>query len=299
MKLGAISFMTDYSIAPDEFAMALEANGFDSFWAGDHTHIPVDPNDGGPTMDPRFGTALQPEYWHLVDPFIALTYAAAATSTIKLGVGVCMINERDPIILAKQSASIDHLSNGRFILGIGAGWNEQEMLNHGTNPKTRIKLMRERVEAMRTIWANDIAEYHGELVEFSPMMSWPKPVQPGGVPISIGGNKKNVPRVVAYGDGWCPSMIALSEEEIVEQVTEFRRLCEEAGRPRLDITAFHVAPVADLDVGSPLEVTQERWDVYQRAGVDRLVIMLPPWRDPNLRLVERYSRFVAGERSAV
>ena len=296
MKLGAISFMTDYSIAPGEFAMALEAHGYDSFWAGDHTHIPVDPSDPSPTLDTRSGKPLQSQYWHLLDPFIALTHAAAATTTIKLGVGICLVTQRDPIILAKQIASIDHLSNGRFILGIGAGWNLQEMHNHGTDPATRMTHMRESIEAMRVIWTQDVAEYHGSIVDFGPMMSWPKPVQPGGPQVTIGGNIKNLPRVVAYADGWCPSLLSLSEAEMAEQIATLHRMCDEAGRPRVEVTAFHVVPVADLDVGSPLEVTQERWDAYQRAGVDRVVIMLPPWRDPNLRLVERYARFVAGDR---
>ena len=229
MKLGAISFMTDYSIAPGEFAMALEAHGYDSFWAGDHTHIPVDPSDPSPTLDTRSGKPLQSEYWHLMDPFIALTHAAAATTTIKLGVGICLVSQRDPIILAKQIASIDHLSNGRFILGIGAGWNLQEMRNHGIDPATRMTLMRENVEAMRTIWTQDVAEYHGKLVDFSPMMSWPKPVQPGGPPVTIGGNIKNLPRVVAYADGWCPSLLSLSEAEIADQIATLHRHVRRSG----------------------------------------------------------------------
>src|SRR3954471_922821 len=155
MRLGAISFMTDYSIRPGEIAQALESAGFDSFWAGDHPHIPAVADSDGVVRDTRSGEALQNEYWHLMDPMLALTHAAAHTSKIGLGTGVLLINERDPILTAKEVATLDHLSGGRFIFGIAAGWNVPEMLNHGTDPKTRVKLMRERTEAIKAIWANE------------------------------------------------------------------------------------------------------------------------------------------------
>jgi probable F420-dependent oxidoreductase len=295
VKLGAISFMTDYSIGPGEFAGALEAHGFDSFWAGDHSHIPVDPSSADPIMDTRSNRPLQSEYWHLMDPFIALSFAAAATSRILLGVGVCLVAQRDPIHTAKVVASLDQVSGGRFIFGVAAGWNEQEMRNHGADPTKRVKLMREHVAAMREIWANDVAEYHGDLVDFGPLMSWPKPTQKPHPPIAIGGAAVNIPRVVAYADEWCPSFTTVPEEIITEQIADLQRRAHEAGRERIPVTAFHVTPVADLDVGTPFELTQHRWDEYRRAGVDRVVVMLPPWRDPNLRLVERYARFVEGK----
>ena len=291
MKLGAISFMTDYSIAPGELAQALEAHGFESFWAGDHPHIPAVPKSEGPLIDTRYGEALQTEYWHLMDPFLALTHAAAHTSRIRLGTGVCLVNERDPILTAKEVATIDHLSQGRFIFGIGGGWNEAEMRNHGTDPQTRWRLMRERVAAMKTIWANEEAEFHGEFVNFTPLMSWPKPVQKPHPPILIGGNDRNHARVVEYADGWCPGTIRLPEGALAQQIADLQRRAAEARRDRLPVTAFHIPPVAGLEVGSDLALTDRQWDYYASAGCDRLVVMMPPWREKILPLVEEYSRF--------
>jgi probable F420-dependent oxidoreductase len=291
VKLGAISFMTDYSIAPSEFARELEAHGYESFWAGDHTHIPVEGDPSATILDSRTNLPLQPEYWHLMDPFVVLANAAAATSRILLGIGITLINERDPIVTAKQVASLDHLSGGRFLFGIGGGWNVAEMRNHGTDARFKWRIMRERVAAMREIWTKDVAEFHGEFVDFTPLMSWPKPIQKPGPPVLIGGNDRNIPRVVEYGDGWAPGVINLPTEVFTEQIAELQRQAEAAGRGRLPVTAFHVTPVADLEVGSALELTDRQWDAYERAGVDRVVVMFPPWRDKNLALVERLARF--------
>jgi probable F420-dependent oxidoreductase len=283
--------MTEYSIAPGELASVLEAHRFESFWAGDHPHIPALPDSEGPVLDTRTGEPLQTEYWHLMDPFLALTHAAARTSRILLGVGVCLVNERDPILTAKQVATLDNLSGGRFVFGIGGGWNEEEMRNHGTEPKTRWRLMRERVAAMKEIWANDIAEFRGEFVHFSPLMSWPKPVQKPHPPILIGGNERNHKRVVEYADGWCPGTIRLPEGALKAQIADLQRMAAEAGRPPLEVTAFHIPAVKNLQVGSELALTGRQWDYYQDAGCDRLVVMLPPWRERCLPLVEDYSRF--------
>jgi probable F420-dependent oxidoreductase len=288
MKLGAISFMTDYSIKPTELAQELEAHGYESFWAGDHTHIPVSES----TTHGASGEPLAQEYWHLLDPFTALTSAAAVTERILLGVGICLINQRDPIVTAKQVASLDYLSGGRFLFGIGGGWNAQEMRNHGTDPTRKWQLMKERVGAMKAIWTQEVAEFHGELVDFSPLMSWPKPIQKPYPPVLIGGDHRNLARVVDYADGWVPSTARLPDGPLVEQVAELGRLAREAGRAPIPVTAFHVLPVKALEVGSPLELTERQWDYYQNAGVDRLVVMLPPWREKNLPLVERYARFL-------
>jgi probable F420-dependent oxidoreductase len=226
-----------------------------------------------------------------MDPMLALTDAAAHTSRIQLGTGVLLINERDPILTAKEVATLDHLSGGRFIFGIAAGWNVPEMLNHGTDPKTRVKLMRERTEAIKAIWANEVAEYHGDLVNFTPLMSWPKPIQDPHPPIYIGGNHLNIPRVVAYADGWCPSMIKLTAEEIKSQIDDLQARAAEAGRDPIPVTAFHVTRVAELEAGSPLALTDRRWDEYESAGVDRVVVMLPPWREKTLPYIEELSRF--------
>jgi probable F420-dependent oxidoreductase len=291
LKLGAISFMTDYSIPPAEVARELEAHGFESFWAGDHPHIPVPPKSDGPVLDTRTGEPLQTEYWHLMDPFLALTSAATATTRILLGTGVCLINERDPILTAKEVATLDHISGGRFIFGIGGGWNEPEMRNHGTDPKSRWRLMRERVAAMKTIWSQDEAEFHGEFVNFTPLMSWPKPIQRPHPPILIGGGDGNLARVIEYADGWCPGTIRLPEGALQSQITELQRRASEAGRQPLPVTAFHIPPVANLRVGSDLELSEKQWESYAMAGVSRLVVMLPPWREHILPLIERYARF--------
>ena len=289
MRLGAVSLMTDYSIAPGELGAALEAAGFESFWAGDHPHIPALDSDG-PLRNAR-GQPLAREYWHLMDPFLALTHAAAHTSRILLGTGIALVNERDPILTAKEVATLDHLCSGRFIFGIGGGWNEPEMRNHGTDPKTRWRLMRERVAAMKEIWANDVAEFHGEFVDFTPLMSWPKPIQKPHPPILVGGNDRNHARVVQYADGWCPVTTGVPEEALKAQIVDLQRRAADADRDPIPVTAFHVVPVAGLDVRSEQVLTMRQWDAYARSGVERLVVTMPPWREKVLPLVEDCARF--------
>lgn len=285
--------MTDYSIAPTEFARELESHGYESFWCGDHTHIPVAPASDEPILDTRTGKPLQQEYWHLMDPFVALANAAAVTNRILLGIGITLVNERDPIVTAKQVASLDHLSGGRFLFGIGGGWNVEEMANHGTDARFKWRIMRERVAAMKQVWTQDIAEYHGEFVNFSPLMSWPKPVQKPYPPILIGGNDRNIPRVVEYADGWAPGVVSKEAAVFAAEIAELQRRAAEAGRGRMPVTAFHITPVAGLEVGSELELSERRWNEYQEAGVDRVVVMFPPWREKNLPLVERLARFIS------
>jgi probable F420-dependent oxidoreductase len=200
-SFGALIFPTDYSIQPVELAQAVEARGLDSLFFTEHTHIPINRKTPWPG-----GGELPKEYSHIHDQLVALTAAAVATKRIKLGTGVSLVIERDPIILAKEVASLDMISNGRVILGVGGGWNVEEMENHGTDFKRRWKILRERVEAMREIWNKDAAEYHGEFVNFDPIWSYPKPVQNGGPPIWLGSDPKKGPeRAVAYCDGWMPS----------------------------------------------------------------------------------------------
>ncbi|SOD71800.1 probable F420-dependent oxidoreductase [Jatrophihabitans sp. GAS493] len=284
MKIGAISFMTDTSIAPGEIAGVLEAAGFESFWAGDHSHVPA-PSSGVP-IDSRTGLPVPSEYWHLLDPFLALTAAAAATSTINLGTGICLVNERDPIHTAKSVASLSHLSGGRVLFGIGGGWSEQELRNHGLEIADRWVSMRERVLAMRAIWSQDVAEFQGEHVNFSPLMSWPKPSPLP--PILIGGNFRNIPRVVDYGDGWCPGTPDLPDAEVVRLAGELRRQAAEAGR-EVSMTAFHVTTVVGLDPESELRLTRRRLDVLAAAGAERAVVVLPPQRDACLRMIDHYA----------
>src|SRR3982074_573220 len=204
-----------------ELAPATEQLGFESLWVAEHSHIPASRESQWPG-----GAELPKHYWHTLDPFVALTGAALAAKTIRVGTGICLVVQRDPIHTAKQVASLDLISNGRFLFGIGAGWNKEEMADHGTDFGTRLKLMRERVEAMKAIWTQDEAEYHGEMVNFDRMWCWPKPVQRPHPPILLGGNGPNtLKRVVRYADGWMPN-----RGNFMERIPELRRLTEEAGR---------------------------------------------------------------------
>jgi probable F420-dependent oxidoreductase len=199
-KFGISMFPTDYAIQPMDLARAAEERGFDSLFFPEHTHIPASRLSAFPG-----GGDLPPEYWHSHDPFVALTACAAVTSRIRLGTGICLVIERDPITLAKEIASLDMISNGRVVLGVGAGWNREEMENHGANFPHRWKILREKVLAMQAIWSNEEAEFHGEYVDFDPLWSYPKPIQAGGPPIWIGANSKWVfDRVADYADGWMP-----------------------------------------------------------------------------------------------
>ena len=222
-QFGVSIFPTDYSIQPVALARAVEERGLDSLFVTEHTHIPASRKSPWPG-----GAELPKEYWHTHDPFVALAAAAAVTERIKLGTGICLVVERDPIQLAKEAASLDMISNGRLVLGIGAGWNAEEMQNHGAAYATRWKLVREKVLAMKQIWTQDEAEYHGEFVDFDPIWSWPKPVQPGGPPIWLGAQSKwAFPRVAEYCDGWMPIGIMGGLEDGLAQL---RRAAEVAGR---------------------------------------------------------------------
>ena len=182
MHIGAAMFFTDYSMSPGELGKALEERGFESVWAPEHSHIPLTRKSPFPG-----GGELPKKYYDAMDPFVALMAAAAVTKNLKVGTGVCLVNQRDPIQTAKLVSSLDQLSNGRFLFGVGNGWNQDEMENHGTNFESRHKLVRERIEAMKVIWTKSKAEYHGDMVKFDPMMAWPKPAQKPHPPILVGG----------------------------------------------------------------------------------------------------------------
>ncbi len=221
---GVMMFPTDYAIQPAELARAVEERGLDSLFFPEHTHIPTSRKSPFPG-----GGELPPEYSHTHDQFVALTAAAVVTKRIKLGTGICLVIERDPILLAKEAASLDMISGGRLILGIGGGWNAEEMENHGTNFKRRWKVLRERVLAMREIWSKETAEFHGEFVNFDPIWSYPKPVQAGGPPILLGSEAKRAPeRVVDYCDGWMP--INRRPEQLAEGLKAIRETADRAGR---------------------------------------------------------------------
>src|SRR5262245_16738138 len=224
MKLGVAIFPTDYSIRPDDFARACEERGFESVWFPEHTHIPASRLTPYPA-----GGDLPKEYWHTHDPFVALMAAAAVTRTIKLATGICLLIERDPITTAKEVASLDQLSNGRVLFGIGAGWNVEEMANHGTEFKKRWRVLRERVLAMKEIWTKPDAEFHGEFVDFDKIWSDPKPSQKPYPPVLMGGyGAKTFDRVVEFCEGWMP--IYGRVPNFAEKVAELKSRVAEAGR---------------------------------------------------------------------
>ncbi len=244
MKFGASMFFTDYSMGPAELAIAAEERGFEIVWAPEHSHIPVSRKT--PFV---LGGDLPKRYYDVMDPFVTLTAAAMATKTIKIGTGVCLIAQRDPIQTAKLVASIDQISGGRFVFGVGNGWNQDEMENHGTEFTTRHKRARENIEAMKAIWTQTKAEYHGEFVNFDPMMTWPKPVQKPHPPILIGGAfPYSARRAVRYGDGWMPQVTEGNPTPLTELIPRFRQMTAEAGRDpeAMDISIGGQAPDVDL-----------------------------------------------------
>ena len=233
MELGLAHFATDYGMQPAELARRAEELGFESLFFPEHTHIPASRDTDYPG-----GGELPREYSHIVDPFVGLAAAAAATERLKVGTGVCLIIERDPIVTAKEVATLDLISGGRFLFGVGAGWNVEEMQNHGTDPNTRFRRMRESVEAMKAIWTEDEAEYHGRIIDFGPIWSWPKPVQKPHPPVLVGGlGDKVYDRVVAYGDEWIPNRVK-SPEDLGERIAELQRRAEAAGRGPIPVTVF-------------------------------------------------------------
>ena len=226
MKIGAAMFFTDYSMAPGALGRALEERGFDSVWAPEHSHIPLSRASAFPS-----GGELPKKYYDAMDPFVSLTAAAAATSSLLVGTGVCLVVQRDPIQTAKLVASIDQVSGGRFLFGVGNGWNADEMENHGTDFKSRHKLARERIEAMKVIWTQSKAEYHGEFVDFDPMMAWPKPVQKPYPPILVGGAfPYGARRALRYGDGWMPHRVRPEYADVADMIPQYRELAAASGR---------------------------------------------------------------------
>jgi probable F420-dependent oxidoreductase len=228
MRFGIAVFPTDYAADPATIARLVEERGFESLFFPEHTHIPVSRRTPYPA-----GGELPAQYSHTYDPFVGLAAAAVATETLLLATGICLVIQRDPIVTAKEVASLDRLSGGRFLFGVGAGWNIEEMENHGTDPRRRFTLMRERIEAMKSIWTQDEASYHGAFVDFDPIWSWPKPVQKPHPPVLVGGNGERVlDRVVAFGDEWMPNRVS----GLTERIGELNRLAEEAGRGPIPVT---------------------------------------------------------------
>ena len=281
-KFGVLIFPTAYSMPMGVLAQAVEERGFESLFVCEHTHIPVNRQTPWPG-----GTELPKQYFHTLDPYIALTAAAMTTRELKLGTGITLVNQHDPIVLAKTVASLDELSNGRTLLGIGAGWNVEEMANHGTAYQTRWALLRERTLAMKALWLDDEAEFHGEHVNFDPVFSYPKPRQAGGPPVLLGASSTwSFDRVAEYADGWMPiyqdpSRAAASGVlDYAAGMAEVRRCWaarERAGEP--DFSAFGVP-------GKAAAIAQ-----MQELGFNRQLLGLPSAdADTLLPLLDKYAQ---------
>jgi len=274
MDFGVTMFPTDYAMRVDDLARATEERGFESLWFPEHTHIPasrLSPWPGGAT--------LPKDYWHTVDLFVAMATAAAVTKTLKVASGICLVVERDPIVTAKEVASIDHLSGGRVVFGIGGGWNAEEMGNHGTPFKERWKILRERVLAMKKIWTEDEAAFDGTYVHFDPIWSWPKPVQKPHPPVVLGAHGPlAIKRVVDYCDGWIP--IGVRAGDLKASIDELHRVAREKGRDPQSIAISLYGTPADPDALRSL----------RDLGVARAIFALPSkGRDEVLPLLDRYA----------
>jgi len=280
MEIGAAIFFTDHSITPNELAVALEERGFDSLWVAEHSHIPVSRRFSHPQGE----AALTKEYFDVMDPFVTLSAAAAVTTRLKLGTAVCLVIQRDTIQTAKLVASLDQVSKGRFLFGIGCGWNAEEMEDHGTVYETRTLKMREQIEAMKEIWTKDVAEYHGQIVKFPPMNSWPKPVQKPHPPIIVGGAfRLAARRALRYGDGILPAAPSAGSGSPEEFMPRWRQMAEEAGR---DLRALSVT----------LGGAPEDLDLLKRnrdLGIARMNVRLPPAKtDQILPLLDRWAKLI-------
>ena len=258
MQLGALIFPTEYSIGPAELGKAMEERGLEALLFPEHTHIPASRKSPYPS-----GGELPREYSHTLDPFVACTAAAMVTQNLRVGTGIALVVERDPILLAKEVASIDLVSGGRFDFGIGAGWNREEMSNHGTDPRSRFALMEERVEAMRAIWTSDEASYKGRFVDFERIWSWPKPVQKPHPPLLLGGAGTTIAeRAARYADVWMP-ISRTTPGQILETAPKLARACAERGRPMLPIYLYG----AQFD--------SEKLKAYAETPLERLYFWLP------------------------
>ena len=276
MKIGGVMFFTTASMQPAPLARAMEERGFESLWVPEHTHIPSSLKSAYPAAG-----GLVRAYYELMDPFLALNTAATVTTKLKVGTGIALITQRDPIVTAKMVSSIDQLSGGRFLFGVGNGWNQDEIENHGTVFESRHKLARERMEAMQAIWTEEEPEYHGEFVNFDKMKQWPKPFQKPYPPIIVGGAFPYAARrAIRYGNGWIPRADRLAKDGVGVVIDKFRVMAKEAGRDptTLPITIFRVPEVLDQ-----LKFCQE-------IGVDRVTFTLPAEKDDKLMpIIDRWT----------
>src|SRR6266403_1260867 len=279
MDIGAAIFFTEYSITPAALAVALEERGFDSLWVAEHSHIPVTRRFTLPgSME------LTQQYFDVMDPFVTLTEAAVATKRLKLATAICLVIQRDTIQTAKAVASLDQVSGGRFIFGIGGGWNAEEMEDHGTVYATRFQKMREQIEAMKAIWTRDTAEYHGEIVDFPAMQTWPKPVQKPHPPVIVGGAfQLAARRAIRYGDGILPAAPSAGSGSSEEFMPRFRQMAEEASRDPASLSVTLGGAPEDL------AVLRRNRDL----GLTRMTVRLPPaGKDQILPILDRWAKLI-------
>lgn len=280
MHLGATLFLTDRSIDPVELARELEDRGYSSLWVPEHTHIPTSRRTPAPMGEP-----IADEYLRCLDPYVTLGMVAAATERLRFGTGISLLAQRDPIVTAKEVATLDHLSGGRMTLGIGYGWNLEELENHGGRKATRRAVVRERTLAMQELWGEERAEFHGEHVQMAESWAWPKPVQTvrgrPGVPVVVGGapGPTLFRHIAEFADGWLP----IGGSGVAAALPDLHRAAEEAGRDPAD---FRVIPFGTLPERGKL-------DHYASLGIDEVVLRLPSaGRDEVLRTLEEHQRFL-------
>ena len=277
MHIGLFPFSTDYSMPIDQLAIAAEERGFDSIWLPEHTHIPASrltPYPGGGD--------LPKEYSHTLDPFVALGIAAGVTTRLKLATGICLAIEHQALTLAKTVATLDHVSNGRVMLGLGAGWNREEMENHGTVYASRFKKLEEQMQALKALWTEEEASFHGEFEDFERVWSWPKPLQNPHPPMVLGGETDHtLKRIVRYADGWLPR--AMRPQVVTQGIERLHRFAAEAGRDPASISVSAFAPPAKDEV----------IDGFRDAGIERVILMVPPQdEDDTRRRLDRYMAWV-------
>ncbi|MGH8986293.1 MAG: LLM class F420-dependent oxidoreductase [Acidimicrobiia bacterium] len=278
MRVGVTMFATDQAMAIDALARAAEERGFFSLYLPEHTHIPTNRATAAPTGDAE----LPNQYSHTLDPFVALTTAAAVTKRLRIGTGIALVAQRDPIVTAKEVATLDFLSGGRFTFGIGFGWNREEMADHGVEYSQRRAIVREKVLAMRRLWEDDEASFTGEHVQVAPSWAWPKPVQGPRLPVLIGGaaGPQLFAHVVEYADGWIP----IGGAGLTKALPELRALAERAGRDPDDLRVVPFGTIPD----------QGKLDHYASLGIDEVVVRAPSApADPVLRVLDEYAPFVS------
>ena len=279
MRYGVTMFMTDQTMSPVDLARAIEERGLHSLYVPEHTHIPTSRLTPPPTGDAE----LRDEYKRTLDPFVALSMAAAATERLIVGTGICLVAQRDPIVTAKAIATLDHMSGGRFVLGMGFGWNADEIADHGVTMPQRRDVAREHVLAMRALWRDDVASFDGDYVKIPPSWSWPKPAHAGGPPVLIGGaaGPKLFAHVAEYADGWIP----IGGAGIREALTDLRAACEAAGR---DPGSLQIVPFGTVPDAGKLEY-------YESIGVTEVVLRLPgAAADRVLPILDEFAALVGG-----